>query len=107
MGAYSVPVLINVTNLIILILREIFQIIAKSLIFRGFMGDPNNLWITLLKTTLGPCARLEKQAFCWFAHQLSKNKILNKNKDLGYIGFHTAEIFFYKKTSKQHVVFCA
>jgi hypothetical protein len=72
----------NVTNLMILILRIFFQIIAKSLIFRGFMGDPKNLWITLLKTTLGPCARLEKQAFRWIAQHLSKNKIFNKNKDL-------------------------
>lgn len=46
------------------------------------MGDPKNLWITLLKTTLGPCARLEKQAFRWIAQHLSKNKIFNKNKDL-------------------------
>jgi hypothetical protein len=96
MGAYSVLLFISVTNLIIFILREFFQIIAKSLIFRGFMDDPKNLWITLLKTTLGTCARLEKQAFCWIAQHLSKNKIINKNKDLACFEFHSVETNFYK-----------
>jgi hypothetical protein len=94
MGAYSVLVFITVTNLIIFILREIFQITAKSLIFRGFTGDPKYLWITLLKTTLGTCARLEKQAFCWIAQQLSKNKIINKNRDLACFDFHSVETYF-------------
>jgi hypothetical protein len=71
------------------------------------MDDPNNLWITLLKTRLGPCARPVEQGFHWIAHQLSKNKISNKNNDLAYLSFHAAETYFYKKTSKRLFVFCA
>jgi hypothetical protein len=96
MDAYSVLLFVSVVNLIIFILREIFQIIAKSLIFRGFMNDPKNLWITLLKTSLGTCARLEKQVFYWIAQHLSKNKIVNKNKDLACFDFQSVETYFIK-----------
>jgi len=61
------------------------------------MDDPNNLWITLLKTRLGPCARPVEQGFHWIAHQLSKNKISNKNNDLAYLSFHAAETYFTKR----------
>jgi hypothetical protein len=73
--------LMNLTNLIFMIILEST---GKSLIFHGFGVDPNKLWITLLITALGPCARLDFQAFRWFAHQLSRRLNLNKNNDLDW-----------------------
>jgi len=49
-------------NMMKLILREILQIAAKSLIFHDFKSNPKKLWITLLKTVLGSGRGLDFQA---------------------------------------------
>jgi hypothetical protein len=80
---------------------------GKSLICHGFDVDPEKLWITLLKTTLGACGRLVFQAFRWIAHQLSKFQTVNKNKDLRDVGPCVSDTSFYKQGQRLHLAFCA
>jgi hypothetical protein len=81
-GAYGKPIGLKVMNMMKLILREILQIAAKSLILHDFKSNPKKLWITLLKTVLGSGRGLDFQALRWIAHHLSKINLLNKNNDL-------------------------
>jgi len=101
MGAYAKPIWLKVTNLKKLILRGILQIAAKSLIFHDFKSNPKKLWITLLKTVLGPSRRLDFQAFCWIAHHLSKINLLNKNNNLTLAASCGFETDFYIQALKR------
>jgi hypothetical protein len=63
--------------------RKNLESAGKSLICHGFGVESHKLWITLLKTSLEPRARLDFQAFGWIAHQLSKKLKPNEINSLG------------------------
>ena len=73
----------HLLKMLILTFRSILENTGKSLICHGFEGEPQKLWITLLKTPLGSLRRLDFQAFGWIAQELSRKLKSNKNKDLG------------------------
>jgi hypothetical protein len=52
-------------------INDFLDIRDKCLISMDFEGDPDFVWITLLKTPLRPCRSLENQAFQRIAHLLS------------------------------------
>jgi hypothetical protein len=66
--------------------RKFLGISRKCLISKCFGSDPENLWITLLKTCRQRPESLANQAFRQIAHLLGNFKKFNEIKDLKNCG---------------------
>lgn len=66
------------------------EMCAKCLIANRFMGNPKNLWITLLISGNEPRKPLENQGFGWNAYKKSKFQFLYKSTTYTRYGFCSA-----------------